>query len=478
MSVDYRYKPEKHKFKENVMTIDEIHRTHLSTFKKNIEEIPKKKKELDELQKELLFIQENKKSGPVNLDIDYLKKFNKIKKNISDLELEINNIENYKDELEYYSKTGDVIYDYYDLTNGLLYDNFNKINKDTTNHNYSNNNNSNNMNYSNNDNANNNNVNNDNKINISCELSRLTNANRKRKLKKPIRKRNKKLITKPQKSIMSYLLNDDNKTESAYRVADTTLCKATLQNEYLIIMDKEYACTKAKTSPIRRCEKCNIDKVIIFAESIFTCPKCGDSEEVALDTDIPSYGDVFNEKPKYPYRRIGHCIEKLNQFLCKGNINIPSDVFNVLELEIEKHGLTKNKVTIKFLERILKKHKKSNYYEYIMYIYNKITNTPPKVLTQDEYDLILKMFMEANEIYENKYKPPNRNNFLKYTFVLHKIFMTIGKPEYAKYFKILKSETKLKEQEKIWKQICMDLGWKYHAGSSRSNLILEEPSNK
>ena len=49
--------------------------------------------------------------------------------------------------------------------------------------------------------------------------------------------------------------------------------------------------------------------------------------------------------------------------------------------------------------------------------------------------------------------------------------MTIGKPDYAKYFKILKSETKLKEQEKIWKKICLELGWKYYSGSCRNNKI-------
>lgn len=457
MSVEYRYKPEKHKFKENIMSIDELHRLHLNKFKQDKLDIPKKTEELNNLQKELLYLQENKKSGPVNLDIEYIKTVNKLKINISNLKSKIYDINNNNNELEYYSKTGDVIYDYYDLTNGSLYDKFNDKSNNINNSEITNTN----INTNTNTNANK-----TNKIQISNELFKLTNANRKRKIKKPIKRRNKKNNIKPKKSIMSYLLNTDTKKEES----NNTFCKAKLQKEYLIIMDKEYACTKSKTNPIRKCEKCNIDKVIIFSESISTCPTCGDSENIATESDMPSYGDVFNEKPKYPYRRIGHCIEKLNQFLCKGNINIPNEVFTILEMEISKHGLAKNKITIKFLERMLKKHKKSNYYEYIMYIYNKLTNTPPKVLSQNEYDLILKMFMEANKVYENKYKPPNRNNFLKYTFVLHKIFMTIGKPDYAKYFKILKSETKLKEQEKIWRNICLDLGWKYHAGSCRNNL--------
>lgn len=451
MSVEYRYKPEKHKFKENIMSIDELHRTHLSKFKKDKSDIPKKKKELQKTKDELQELQNNKNLGPDNLNINYIKNINKLKSNISKLESEINNTINHNDELEYYCKTGNVIYDYYNLTNGELYDKFNEkydsdITMPTTDT--------------------------QSKIHISNELTQLSNANRKRKIKKPIKRRNNKQDIKPQKNIMSYLLKNDVKEDPVTR--NNNVCKASLQNEYLLIIDKDYACTKSKSNPIQRCMNCDIDKFIIFTESISVCQNCGDTEYIIIETDTPSYNGVFNEKPKYPYRRIGHCIEKLNQFLCKGNINIPTEVFTILEMEINKHGLTKNMITIQFLERMLKKHNKSNYYEYIMYIYNKLTNTPPKVLTQVEYELILKMFMESDEVYENKYKPKNRNNFLKYTFVLHKIFMTIGKPNYAKYFKILKSETKLKEQEKIWKKICLDLGWKYHAGSQRQPFLYKD----
>lgn len=443
MAVEYRYKPDKHKFRENILSIDEIHRAQITKFKNNIIDIPKKREELNKLKEELdSFINANK-TKPINFNMENIKNRNNLKKKISKLEHEIKNIENHNDEMEYYSKTGGVIYDYYDLTNGTIYNKFNEGTKleDT------------------------NNIKPNGKINISSKLSNLINLNRKRKIKKPIKRRNKKQDGKKQKSIMSYLLKDDN-TETISK--KDSICKATLQNEYLLMMDKEYACSKSKINPVKKCENCNLDKITIYLDSIIVCPKCGIAEDIVTATVQPTYGDVFNEKPKYPYRRIGHCIEKLNQFLCKGNINIPIEVFNILELEIEKHGLTKDKITIKFLERMLKKHKKSNYYEYIMYIYNKLTGTPPKVLSQDEYERILKMFMDANEVYETKYKPSNRNNFLKYTFVLHKIFMTIGKHSYAQYFKILKSEIKLKEQEKIWEQICLDLGWKYHAGSYRN----------
>ncbi len=90
-----------------------------------------------------------------------------------------------------------------------------------------------------------------------------------------------------------------------------------------------------------------------------------------------------------------------------------------------------------------------------------MTGTQPMVLTRAEIDLVIAMFLKAEELYYTKYKPPDRDNFLKYSFTLHKIFMTMNKPDHAQYFKLLKSPWKMKQQEAIWKNICLDVGWPY-----------------
>jgi hypothetical protein len=35
--------------------------------------------------------------------------------------------------------------------------------------------------------------------------------------------------------------------------------------------------------------------------------------------------------------------------------------------------------------------------------------------------------------------------------------------EHAKYFNLLKSKEKLREQDFIWKKICTDMQWKFHS---------------
>lgn len=158
-------------------------------------------------------------------------------------------------------------------------------------------------------------------------------------------------------------------------------------------------------------------------------------------------------------RRKSHCVEILNRFLCRGDINVPQDVFIVIEDEMINHGVNKETITLVFIENILKKHGMSRYCKQVMYILCKITGTYPQLITQEQYELVLTMFDQVNKVYE-KCKPLNRCGFLKYTFVLNKIFLIIGLEHQAEYFKSMKSKDKLSQCEEIWDKICNALGWK------------------
>jgi hypothetical protein len=60
-----------------------------------------------------------------------------------------------------------------------------------------------------------------------------------------------------------------------------------------------------------------------------------------------------------------------------------------------------------------------------------------------------------------KHSPLYRKNFLSYSYVIHKFIQILEKDEYLKFFPLLKSRDKLHQQEQIWKNICIDLGWKF-----------------
>jgi hypothetical protein len=63
----------------------------------------------------------------------------------------------------------------------------------------------------------------------------------------------------------------------------------------------------------------------------------------------------------------------------------------------------------------------------------------------------------------HRYCPRDRFNFLSYAYVLNKLLRLLGMEKESKYFNLLKSKEKLRDQDAIWSKICKDMGWKYHS---------------
>ena len=71
------------------------------------------------------------------------------------------------------------------------------------------------------------------------------------------------------------------------------------------------------------------------------------------------------------------------------------------------------------------------------------------------------MFDKIQEPFE-KHCPKDRINFLSYSYVLHKFFQLLELDDYVKCFPLLKSRTKLRIQDEIWKKICEDCMWQFY----------------
>jgi hypothetical protein len=107
----FKYKPDKVKYLNIVKTLDETHRKIASDFQEGRTNLPDKIKTLNDLKKELNFLNSNK----IEITDDIIRKKSDLKEKIKKTELEINNIKNGRDEIEYYSKTSDILMDYYNL---------------------------------------------------------------------------------------------------------------------------------------------------------------------------------------------------------------------------------------------------------------------------------------------------------------------------------------------------------------------------
>ena len=141
-------------------------------------------------------------------------------------------------------------------------------------------------------------------------------------------------------------------------------------------------------------------------------------------------------------------------------VDIPEHVYDTIKSDMAKHGYTNNDITVRFITRSLKRNKLSKYYDNIMLIYCKLKNVNPPTIKYSEYEVMIKMFKQVDAVYEDKFKPKNRINSLRYSLVMFKLFIIIGKLGHARSLKLLKDYKILKEQFNIIDKIFNHLGWK------------------
>lgn len=444
----FRNKPSKLKYLTNVTTLDELHKNHLAKFKKNTHSLPEKKQRIAELYNQL-----DSLNGVPNA----VKLKSNIKSEIKQLEHEITKISNNSDILEYTSKTLDLLVNYYNITSGVYYnvDDTKKSNIDVNNLDDDF------IDFSDIEQSTIKPVNDDeNSLMISDELKLLNQQSQKtRKVKKPVKKRRFVQDTPSGKSILQFLPVEQKKDDKKDNII---LNRATLQDKYLMMVDKEYACDKSRVETIVYCTKCNIEKILIQSEGRYVCKKCGETEIKVIENETPNHKELSTEKQKYPYKKKNHLKEKLNQFQSKESADVPNNICNIIRNDLRKMRINDEKCTPPIIRKILKKHRLTSYYEHLQQIYCKISKKDPVTLSRDTEEKILLMFEMMQESFHN-HCPEDRSNFLSYSYVLNKLFRILRMEEHASYFGLLKSKEKLRDQDLIWKEICKDMGWEFHS---------------
>jgi len=150
----------------------------------------------------------------------------------------------------------------------------------------------------------------------------------------------------------------------------------------------------------------------------------------------------------------------LNQFQANETISIPLSVYEKIKEEIRKQKIDIKKVDSKKIRKILKKINESKYYENINHILNKLNNKPAPRFTKNIEDKLKIMFKKCQEPF-NKVCPPERKNFLSYSYIIRKFLELLDEQRYIENFPLLKSREKLYEQDLIWKNMCEILEWKF-----------------
>jgi hypothetical protein len=322
----FKHKPDKLKYLSNINTLDETHRKYANDFEKRRSQVAEKKKMVTVYQKELNAL-ENKNKELYTTEDSRRRAF--IKQELSRLDDDIFDVDNDISELDYYSRTNDILMDYYNIID------------DSHDHNHDD--------HIYEDDGQLPSIKEgvgeggiDENIEISSKLEELNlKSQRKRKMKRPTRKRTRRVDSKSGKTILQFF--GDNKLESEASeiteqsedpdaddseipeeseqfgvvIEHVVSNRASLFDDYLMMIDRGYASSKTKVCPIRMCTNCNVEKSLNQQEGAYICHKCGEVEHIIIESEVPNHKESLNEKPRYPYKRLNHLVELVSYFVIK-----------------------------------------------------------------------------------------------------------------------------------------------------------------
>jgi hypothetical protein len=232
--------------------------------------------------------------------------------------------------------------------------------------------------------------------------------------------------------------------------------KSELINLYLTKFEPGYfKMNYKKEKPF--CENCLIEYNV--NNSFLVCPECGICKQTVEQANELSYKEQqeLDYRPQFTYEKLTHLEDWLRRFQAKENRSIPQEILDKVILEANKERIQDlNLLTEDKIKKYLKRLNLNDYYDNVIAIINRINGRPPFTLTAEIQDKIKLMFQQIQDPYE-KYKPKTRKNFLSYSYTLHKFFQILGLHEFAKYFPLLKSTDKLRQQDDIFKKIVVHM---------------------
>jgi hypothetical protein len=344
----FKQKPEKIKYLTNINTLDEIHRKQVENFESKKKNLPKKRTQLTAHESELLNLHSKDRISVTQSDI---KRISFLKEKIDELREEIKEIENDSNEIDYYSRTHEVLLEYYNqiddtnedeemkpdnISEDIISSEINMMSASETNVEKT--------------------KEDENRDKVKDKLKLLNElSQQKRKVKKETKKRFKKMnnIVK-KKSILSFFTEkktsssllksideedrenisaSETQTENISEIKKTSedsnedissntssegiieqivSNRASLYETYMGLINKTTtlsALSMNKSRMIRICGNCSTEKTLIQSEGIYVCKKCGEVEHIIIESEVPNHKDTVNEKPRYPYKRVNHLLE-------------------------------------------------------------------------------------------------------------------------------------------------------------------------
>jgi len=404
-SAFFKVKSSKRSNPEARTTLDAIHNQKIQTMMEERENITQYKEDLARLQKKIKEATSDMESWRWERDAELLEK-------------RIQSIENGTEVMDYYLRTGDILYNYYDIQDQIQ----------------------------------------------SGTATFTSNKAKPGSILAILEEVAQEKTDDIEDTLCSFRLDSSNNgSEPVPSNEKKSFQRHQLLNEYLHLEDPAMGRNNQDEydDPWTLCERCGNEMNMCLNEANLTCAKCGHQEFILVDSDKPSYKDPPREICYYAYKKINHFNEWLAQFQAKESTEIPADIYDEILIQLKKERIT-NMSSLKptKLREILRKMKCSKYYEHIPHIINRLNGQNAPFMSREDEEKLRHMFREIQPSFK-KHCPKGRRNFLSYGYVLYKFCELLEMDEYLACFPLLKNRDKLYLQDKTWEQICSDMKWGY-----------------
>lgn len=281
----------------------------------------------------------------------------------------------------------------------------------------------------------------------------------------PLRSGRKKQPPPPKKNILdAFGCGGSNVSDDAQQPQKPApVNKIALVDEYISRTDSSFV-RPLPVEALGVCLHCKTELVCLQQEGTMVCPGCGYQELLLIEQNRPMLRQLNKETSHQSYRRINHFREWCSQIQGRELTDIPEEVFEMILQELKKEKISDpKKITYAKMREICKRLRINRFYEHINYIIRRICNVATPYFSPELEEKLCMMFKEVQGCFI-KHCPPNRKNFLSYSYLLFKLFQILGQQDkqyldYCKYFTLLKSREKLYAQDQIFRAICIDLGW-------------------
>ena len=188
-------------------------------------------------------------------------------------------------------------------------------------------------------------------------------------------------------------------------------------------------------------------------------------EECGIFFEEPEYEvsdlSTFNVKHKRDYKKLDHFKEVLNQFQAKEDKTIPPEVLTIVRDNLPEMMETVSDLTgVELTRIILRKSKLSKYNENAQLIWSMVSGRQPPYIKKLTAEKLMRNFKQIVSVYE-PLKSLKRTSFLNYYYVLYKLLDLMKEHELLPYIPLLRTKQRLREHDRVWYRICLELDWTY-----------------